>query len=353
MIRTDVPPWLAGSGPDPDLVVSSRVRLARNIAGRPFGGRNTAADRERVVALVEAALQDVALEAPTQWHRLDGLALPTRRRLHEAQIASRELAALDAGGRVRSGAAVVASGDWAVLCNEEDHLRIHALRPGLALEQAYQVARWLDVELGQRISFAFHPEFGYLTSCPTNVGTGLRASVLIHLPALVLTREIGKVLQGLAQVGLTHRGMWGEGSEVRGNLFQLSNQVTLGKSEAELLEHLGRLVSEVMLHERRAREVLHRDATTLVDDRVWRAWGVLRHARALELDETLNLLGGVRLGVAMGILPAVSWQVLNQLLVLVQDAHVAQGAGADLDPEGVLTARAALVRRMLAEEVAR
>jgi len=353
MIRVEAMPWLAGSGPDADLVVSSRVRLARNIVGRPFGGRNSAADREKVVHLVEAALGDVPTVAPVQWHRLDGLAMTTRRRLHEAQLASRELAGLDAGGRVRSGAAVVASSDWAVLCNEEDHLRIHALRPGLALEPAYQVARWLDVELGRRISFAFHPEFGYLTSCPTNVGTGLRASVLIHLPALVLTREIGKVLQGLAQVGLTHRGMWGEGSEVRGNLFQLSNQVTLGKSEAELLEHLGRLVTEVIAHERRAREVLHRDATTLVEDRVWRAWGVLGNARALELDETLNLLGGVRLGVAMGILPRVSWHALNQLMVLVQDAHVAQGDGGDLDGEALLTARAGLVRRMLSEEVTR
>jgi protein arginine kinase len=147
--------------------------------------------------------------------------------------------------------------------------------------------------------------------------------------------------------------MWGEGSEVRGNLFQLSNQVTLGKSESELLEHLGRLVTEVIAHERRAREVLHRDATGVVEDRVWRAWGVLVHARALELDETLNLLGGVRLGVAMGILPSVPWRTLNRLLVEVQDAHVARAAASDLDGEGLLTARATLVRHTLQEEATR
>lgn len=348
-MRREQYPWLDGTGPDADLVVSSRVRLARNLAARPFTGRSAVSDREAVVHLVEAALGDLALDPAPTWHRLDAMGPTARRYLHEAQLASRELAGTDAH-RVRSGAAVVAAGDWAVLCNEEDHLRIHALRAGLAPEQAWGVAKWLDDELGRRISFAFHPEFGYLTSCPTNVGTGLRASVLIHLPALVLTREIGKVLQGLAQVGLTHRGMWGEGSEVRGNLFQLSNQVTLGKSEGELLEHLGRLVAEVIAHERRAREVLQRDATTLVEDRVWRAWGVLLHARALELDETLNLLGGVRLGVAMGTLPAVPWGVLNRLLVEVQDAHVAREVGGDVEGDALLVARATLVRRMLQEE---
>jgi protein arginine kinase len=265
-------------------------------------------------------------------------------------LASRELAGLDPAGLVRSGAAVVAHGGNAVMCNEEDHLRIQALTPGFSLDDAHREAELLDGELGDRISFAFHPEFGYLTGCPTNVGTGLRASVLIHLPALVLTREIGKVLQGLSQVGLTHRGLWGEGSEVRGNLFQLSNQTTLGKSEAELLEHLSRLVSEVMGHEQRARQVLVRDAPVLVEDRVWRAWGLLRHARMLGFDETLNLLSGVRLGVELGILPDLGWTRLNRMLVLAQDAHVARWAEVGLDDEALPTERANLVRLMLDEE---
>jgi protein arginine kinase len=250
---------------------------------------------------------------------------------------------------VRSGAAVVAADGWAILCNEEDHLRIHALSSGFTLGVAYTVAERVDSELGSRISFAFHPEFGYLTGCPTNVGTGLRASVLIHLPALVLTREIGKVLQGLGQVGLTHRGLAGEGSEVRGNLFQLSNQVTLGKSEAELLDHLERLVREVMGHEARAREVLHRDAPLLVEDRAWRAWGLLRNARLLHYDELLNLLSGVRLGVGMGFLPQLSWQAQNRLLVVAQDAHLARSAETGLDDEALPEHRANLVRRTLDE----
>ncbi len=346
-------PWLATSGPHADMVVSSRVRLARNVAGRPFWGRNAAPDRERVVHLVEAASAEIPVLEGGTWYRLDSMPRASRLWLHERQLASRELAGLDPVGRVRSGAAVLVGRDAAVMCNEEDHLRITAFAPGFALERASHAAEAADGGLGLRISFAFHPEFGYLTGCPTNVGTGLRASVLIHLPALVLTREIGKVLQGLAQVGLTHRGLWGEGSEVRGNLFQLSNQTTLGKTEAELLEHLGRLVVEVMGHETRAREVLRRDAPNLVEDRVWRAWGLLRHARVLAFDETLNLLSGVRLGVGMAILPSVEWTTLNRLLVAAQDAHVALDAGIDLDDDALPVHRATLVRRMLEEEAGR
>lgn len=342
-------PWLHGEATEAELVISTRVRLARNIAGRPFWGRNTAADRERVVRLVETAIADIPDLGSSRWHRLDTLPRSERLWLHERQVVSRELAAIEPAGRVRSGAAVVTGAGWGVQCNEEDHLRLHAVIGGLALAPAYQLAERVDRELGRRISFAFHPEFGYLTGCPTNVGTGLRASVWIHLPALVLTREIGKVLQGLAQVGLTHRGMWGEGSDVRGNLFQVSNQVTLGRSEADLLGHLGRLVQEVMGHEMRARDVLLRDASLLVEDRVWRAWGLLRHARALAADEALNLLSGVRLGVGLGILPVVPFRTLNRLLVQVQDAHVARAAGVGLDDEALPVHRAAMVRRLWEE----
>ena len=207
----------------------------------------------------------------------------------------------------------------------------------------------MDHELGVRVSFAFHPEFGYLTACPTNVGTGLRASVLIHLPALVLTKEISKVLQGLAQVGLTYRGLFGEGSDALGHLFQLSNQTTLGKSEPELLDHLGRMVRQVMEYEERARGVLRRDAAAALEDRVWRAWAVLRHARTLSFEETVNLLSGVRLGVGLQILPDVPLYTLNRLLVLAQTAHVAQAAGVSLDDEALPEHRAGFVRRMFEE----
>ena len=174
-----------------------------------------------------AARESVLLRQATKF-RLDRLDRTDRQLLHERHLVSKELAGLDADGRVRSGASLLVQDRIGVMLNEEDHLRIQGLHSGFALEAAYAEVDRLDAELGQRLAFAFHPEFGYLTSCPTNVGTGLRASVLIHLPGLVLTKEISKVLQGLAQVGLTFRGLYGEGSEVVGNFFQLSNQTTLG-----------------------------------------------------------------------------------------------------------------------------
>ena len=349
-LRDDEMDWLDASGPMSHLVLSTRVRLARNLVECPFWGRNSALDRENVVRSVEVAAADIPLLAGCAVTRLDGLPRSTRLWLHERQMVSRELAGLDAAGRVRSGAAILHGGGTSVMLNEEDHLRLQCFRSGFALEVAYTDVDAADQALGERLSFAFHPDFGYLTSCPTNVGTGLRASVLIHLPGLVLTREITKVLQGLAQVGLTYRGLYGEGSEVLGNLFQLSNQTTLGKSEPELLDHLGRLVRQVMDYEERAREVLRRDAPHVLDDKVWRAYGLLRHARALSFEETLNLLSGVRLGRGMNILPAVSLHTLNRLLVLAQNAHVARAAGIDLDDEMLPVHRASLVRRMFEQE---
>jgi protein arginine kinase len=273
--------------------------------------------------------------------------------LHERQLVSRDLAGLDAAGKVRSGAALILGEHASIMVNEEDHLRLQALRSGFDLDVSYAETDRVDNDLGLRLSFAFHPEFGYLTSCPTNVGTGLRASVMIHLPALVLTREIGKVLQGLSQVGLTYRGLYGEGSEVLGNLFQLSNQTTLGKSEGELLDHLGRLVRQVVEYEMRARDVLRRDAAAALDDKVWRAWGLLRHARTISFEETLNLLSGVRLGVGMGVLPNLPLRTLNRLLVQAQTAHVAADAELDLDDDAIPVERASLIRRLLEEEVPR
>ena len=211
----------------------------------------------------------------------------------------------------------------------------------------------LDSELGQRLAFAFHPEFGYLTSCPTNVGTGLRASVLIHLPGLVLTKEISKVLQGLAQVGLTFRGLYGEGSEVVGNFFQLSNQTTLGSSEHELLDHLGKMVRQVMDYEEQARQVLLRDAPAIIEDKVWRAYGLLRYARSLSFEEAMNLLSGVRLGVGVSLIPDVGMYTLNKLLVYTQPAHLAVAEGVAPTESDLPIRRARFVRKVLESEVGR
>ena len=345
--------WLDASGPMSSLVLSTRVRLARNLADHVFLTRNSEAEREAILEQVQAAARDTVLLRRAVAFRLDTLDRTDRQLLHERHLVSKELAGLDPDGRVRAGGCLLVQDRIGAMLNEEDHLRLQGLHSGFALEGAYAEVDRLDAELGQRLPFAFHPEFGYLTSCPTNVGTGLRASVLIHLPGLVLTKEIFKVLQGLAQVGLTHRGLYGEGSEIVGNFFQLSNQTTLGKSEAELLDHLGKMVRQVIDYEEQAREVLLRDAQTVIEDKVWRAYGLLRYARSLSFEEAMNLLSTVRLGAAMGLIPGVGMYTLNKLLVYAQPAHLAVAhAASPSDPE-LPTRRAEYVRRVLEEEVGR
>jgi protein arginine kinase len=345
--------WLDASGPMSSLVLSTRVRLARNLADHVFLTRNSEAEREAILEQVQAAARDTVLLRRAVAFRLDTLDRTDRQLLHERHLVSKELAGLDPDGRVRAGGCLLVQDRIGAMLNEEDHLRLQGLHSGFALEGAYAEVDRLDAELGQRLPFAFHPEFGYLTSCPTNVGTGLRASVLIHLPGLVLTKEIFKVLQGLAQVGLTHRGLYGEGSEIVGNFFQLSNQTTLGKSEAELLDHLGKMVRQVIDYEEQARLVLLRDAQTVIEDKVWRAYGLLRYARSLSFEEAMNLLSTVRLGAAMGLIPGVGMYTLNKLLVYAQPAHLAVAhAASPSDPE-LPTRRAEYVRRVLEEEVGR
>ncbi|MEX2325765.1 MAG: hypothetical protein WD553_03135, partial [Gemmatimonadaceae bacterium] len=234
--------------------------------------------------------------------------------------------------------------------NEEDHLRLQSLRSGFAVSEAYSEVEAIDREVGGRVPYAYHQEFGYLTACPTNTGTGLRASVLIHLPGLVLTKEIGKVLTGLQQMGLTYRGLYGEGSEVVGNFFQMSNQTTLGRSEEELLDHLVRVVRHVVEREEEARRVLLRDAGYIIEDKLWRAYGTLRYARSLTFEEAMNFLSGVRLAVGLNLIAGLSVYTLNKLLIFSQSAHLAYAAGRALTENEANLARAKLVRKALEEE---
>src|SRR6478609_3877315 len=345
--------WLDASGPQSHLVLSTRIRLARNLAGRVFGSRCTTPEREAILADVFAAALGTVSLKDAHLFRVDRLERADRQLLHERHLVSKELAGLDPAGKVRAGAACLWQDAVGAMVNEEDHLRLQTLRSGLDLEAFYALLDRVDSELGQRLAFAFHSEFGYLTSCPTNVGTGLRASVLIHLPGLVLTKEIGRVLQGLSQVGLTFRGLYGEGSEVVGNFFQLSNQTTLGSSERELIDHLGKMVRQVMDYEEQARQVLLRDAPTVIEDKVWRAYGLLRYARALSFEEAMNLLSGVRLGVGVGLVADVAMYTLNKLLIYTHPAHLAVAEGLSPDDADVSLRRARFVRKVLESEAGR
>ena len=342
--------WLDASGDQSGIVLSTRIRLARNLEGFAFSSRARDGERLRVLSTVREAVE----AAPTLRHSVmvwvDELSSQDRILLHERHLVSRELAGLDPQHPVRSGAAVFLGEGIGVMVNEEDHLRVQALRSGFDLSDAYDTVAQTDAELGSRVPYAFHQEFGFLTSCPTNTGTGMRASVLIHLPGLVLTKEIAKVLAGLQQMGLTYRGLYGEGSEVVGNFFQISNQTTLGRSEDELLDHLTRVVQTVIDKEDEARRVLLRDAGYIIEDKLWRAFGTLRYARSLTFDEAMNYLSGVRLAVGLKLISGLSVYTLNKLLIFSQAAHLAYAEGRSLTESEANLARARYVRQALADE---
>jgi protein arginine kinase len=343
--------WLDASGEQADVVLSTRIRLARNLEGYAFTGRAREGERLRILSQVREAVSGVPSLNSGVLLRVDQLPVSDRQLLHERHLISRELAGLDSSTGVRGGAAVYVAEGASLMVNEEDHLRLQAVRSGLGIEGAMGAISRLDRDLGNRVPYAFHREFGFLTACPTNTGTGLRASVLIHLPGLVLTKEIGKVLAGLQQMGLTYRGLYGEGSEVLGNFFQISNQTTLGRSEEELADDLARVVRHVIQREQEARRVLWRDAGYIIEDKLWRAYGTLRYARSLTFDEAMNLLSGVRLAIGLKLITGLSVYTLNKLLIFCQSAHLAYGEGRALTDGEADIARARFVRQALADEV--
>jgi len=343
--------WLDASGDHSGIVLSTRVRLARNLEGFAFPGRARDGERLRILARVREAVEGSPHLRRNLLVRVDELASDDRLLLHERHLISKELAGLDAQHPVRSGAAVFLGDGIGVMVNEEDHLRLQTLRSGFNLADAFADMQRIDEELGERITFAFHEEFGFLTSCPTNTGTGLRASALIHLPGLVLTKEINKTLAGLQQIGFTYRGLYGEGSEVVGNFFQISNQTTLGRSEEEIIDKLLQVLSTVIAREEEARRVLLRDAGYIIEDKLWRAYGTLRYARSLTFDEAMNFLSGVRLAVGLKLITGLSVYTLNKLLIFSQAAHLSHAEGRPLSESEANLARARYVRQALAAEV--
>jgi protein arginine kinase len=351
ILRDDGMHWMEVEGPYADIVLSTRVRLARNLRDFRFGMRSDAVERRDILTLAQDAAGDTGVLGEGTVLVMEKLSDSDRRLLLERHMVSRELVGEEGGSPAVHAALLLADKEsLGVMVNEEDHLRLQSLVGGFHLREAWSRVDRLDEEMGTRLRYAYHPEFGYLTSCPTNVGTGLRASVLVHLPGLVLTQEIGRVLQGIAQVGLTFRGLYGEGSEVVGNFFQISNQTTLGKSEDELIDHLQTVVDQVIQYERQARAILLRDAPTVIEDKVWRAYGLLRYAHSIAFEEMMNLLSGIRLGSGLKLLPGLRVYTLNQIMILTQSAHLEQMAGRPLDRNEADIARAGYIRRTLARD---
>src|SRR5438874_1543336 len=294
--------WLRGTGPEADIVISTRIRLARNHASFPFTNRASQHQKAEIETLLRDRVAKLDLAPPLTYAHVAGLPMLDRQFLVERQLISRELANSD-GPR---GVAFDERESVSLMVNEEDHLRLQVMRSGLDLDGAWQDIDRTDDLIEQKVSYAFSEEFGYLTACPTNVGTGMRASVMLHLPALDWTKQIEKVFRALQKINLAVRGLYGEGSRASGHFYQISNQVTLGKSESKILEEIRDVVPEIIKYERQARATLMRDSRQLLQDRVARAYGTLCSATMMTAEETMDLLSSVRLGINLGLLDDVT-----------------------------------------------
>jgi len=337
--------WLE-SGPSEGPVISSRVRLARNLNGTTFPGWASKEVRNRVWSEVLLAFDGVPGNGSFLRWRMDELTALDRELLFERHLISRELAERQTG----SGVFVNEDECCAVMVNEEDHLRLQSLQSGLNLQKAWDVADELDNALEKNLSYAFSSKLGYLTACPSNVGTGLRASVMLHLPGLCLTEEIKPVINAVSKIGLAVRGLWGEGSEASGHMFQISNQVTLGRPESEIIASLEQIVLEVIEHEKNARLRLMDKQEIRVHDHVGRAYGILAHAALLTTGEALDLLSALRMGVDLGLMPHMQRCEIDQLFIRIHPAHLQKEAGGVLSPEERDIKRAQLVRKFLEDK---
>ena len=338
--------WLRGSGPHNEIVISSRIRLARNLAGYPFVNRASPRQLKEIVERCRDTITQQNLGDQLLWVDLQACPEVDRQLLVERHLISRQHGV---GDKVPRAVAIAAQETFSVMVNEEDQLRIQVLRSGMQLSQAYEQIMHIDDALENRLEYAFSQQLGYLTACPTNVGTGIRVSVMMHLPALQLTGEIEKVKRAARDMHLAVRGLFGEGSEAMGDLFQISNQTTLGRSELEILADFERtIVPQIISYEQQARQALVRLRPDQLDDKIWRAWGILTNARMISTEEVLSLLSHLRLGVNVARIDRTDIPTINELFLLTQPAHLQKLTGQELEQTARREARAKLIRQKLA-----
>ena len=335
--------WLRGTGPNSDIVISSRIRLARNLEKLPFSHWASKKQEKDVMRVCEDAvlgtksLKNALLIHLSETSDVDKQFLLERNLISREHILKPEFKSVAIGDRE-----VLSS-----MINEEDHFRVQVMQSGLNLQEAWRIADRFDTELSAHVKFAFHPEWGFLTACPTNTGTGLRSSVMLHLPALVITKQINRVVQAITKLGMTARGLYGEGTEAEGNFFQISNQITLGHSEGETIDHIERVIRQIIGHEENARRNLTKQNREVIEDRIYRANGILRNAHVITSKETIQLLSMVRLGFDLGLIANIDRRTVNELFILIQPGHIQKMEGKVLTHTQRDVLRADLIRRRL------
>ncbi len=336
--------WLGSGGPLSDVVVSSRVRLARNLLGHHFLTRADETERRDIVAELNEAINAADFGKETFYVNIPDADPLDRKILVERHLISRQ----HAEGEGSRGVAISKVETLSLMINEEDHLRIQVLRRGMNLDEAWKEMTTVDEALEGLVKYSFDKQYGYLTACPTNVGTGLRVSVMLHLPALKLTNEIEKFFRAAKDMQLAVRGFFGEGTEATGDFYQVSNQTTLGKSEDEILEGFKtHVIPSIVKYEQEARRVLSQDRPAALDDKCWRALGLLENARAISSEEALVLLSHLRLGVVMGRIGHLDLESVNDLFIAIQSAHLQKREQRLLDGENRSIVRAEYIRGCL------
>jgi protein arginine kinase len=330
-------------GPHNKIVLSSRVRLARNLKGLAFPGWAKKVERVKSLDIIRPAVESLTAMGDYFSESMDNLTVMDKNILVERHLISREHAAKSAG----SGLVLNREESLCVMINEEDHLRMQALRPGLQLKQAWGAIDQIDSKLEKKLDYAFSPDLGYLTACPTNLGTGIRVSAMLHLPGLVLAEQINQIIQAVNKLGLAVRGLYGEGTEALGNVFQVSNQMTLGEGEADIVERLNKVLSQIIEHEENARGTLLEKKPKSVYNHIGRAYGILANAHSISSKETMNLLSLMRMGVDLGMFPDLErWQV-DELFIVTQPAHLQKRFSEKLSAEERDLLRADMLRERL------
>lgn len=329
--------WYLGEGEQNDVVISTRIRLARNLEEYPFPARLDTKTRVHV--------NEIVRDAVPQSEGLHYIEMKTLTQAQIVSLAEKHVISPEFASSADGRALLLSdSENISIMLNEEDHIRLQVMMPGLALAQAYEIADRLDDEINEKVRFAFDERLGYLTQCPTNLGTGMRASVMLHLPALTATRRMGTLASTVSKLGLTIRGAYGEGSAPMGDLYQLSNQVTLGISEKAAIENLKTIVLQLAAQERAARTEFVKSAES--EDAIHRAYGILKSARLLDTKEFMELISKVRLGAVSGVLN-VDRKVIDELMVSMQPATINAQVGKTLTARERDMERAKMVRERL------
>jgi protein arginine kinase len=335
--------WLRGEGPYHQIVISSRVRLARNLKDHSFPGWAKKAERMQILDHVKPRVDELPEMQDGFSEYLQDLTPLDKTVLVERHLISREHAAKGIGSAV----VVSRKQTLSIMINEEDHLRMQALRPGLQLKNAFKLVDKVDTALEDKLDFAFSTKLGYLTACPTNVGTGMRASAMVHVPALVISEQINQVIQAVSKIHLAVRGLYGEGTEAMGNLFQVSNQTTLGEREEEILQRLNKVIETVIEHEQNARAMLLSKKLRTLQDQIGRAYGILMHAHSMTSKEALNLLSFMKLGVDLGFFAQENQVAVDELFMETQPAHLQKSSQQKLAADDRDALRAQIIRDKL------